>query len=124
MRGQGYRILMANEHSMVARRHQDRANRQVRRSVAVVKATDTFALTESERQMHDSMLLLSTALQGAMTYLGRRIRQSEIAIEELQSRQNTTSERLCIIEAGLRAAHVRLPEVIDVEPEPDDEEDD
>lgn len=123
VRGRGYRVLLANEHSGVARRHQDRARRQVKRSVAVVRATDVTALTESERQWHDSMLVLSTALDGAMKYILQRIRRHETAIEEHQVRQEATSERLSIIEAGLRAAHVRLPEVIDVEPEPDDVDD-
>lgn len=109
VRGEGYRVLHAREHASQARRHQQKARRQVTRSLEVVKATDVRELTEAERRVHDSLEVLTAALVGAMRYVDGRFRRQESAIEQLQEDAERTSERLAIIEAGLRAAGVRVP---------------
>lgn len=86
VRGEGYRVLLANEHVTKAETHKDRAERQLKVANEVVDATDLAALTASERdlwsQVKRGMVLLYQAVSSHEMALARH----ESLISSLQER--------------------------------------
>lgn len=86
VRGQGYRVLHANEHVSKAETHKERAERQLKIANDVVDATDLAALTAAEReiwsQVKRGMVLLYQAVSSHEMTLARH----EELIASLQER--------------------------------------
>lgn len=86
LRGEGYRILLANEHVSKAEAHKDRAERQLKVANDVVDATDLSALNSAERnlwsQVKRGMVLLYQAVSSHEMALARH----EDLINSLQDR--------------------------------------
>ena len=57
VRGVGYRMVAANEHERLARRHHKRAKRQLVRSVSKAHSADRSQLTRDERARLDALEL-------------------------------------------------------------------
>jgi hypothetical protein len=74
---QGYRMLPAREHVVVANGHQSKADKAMVRAIDFFNGTNLADLTESERKLHQGQAMLAQALYASHKSLDRRIRRIE-----------------------------------------------
>jgi hypothetical protein len=74
---EGYRMLPAREHVMVANGHQSKADKAMVRAIDFFNGTDLTQLTDAERKLHQGQAMLAQALYASHKSLDRRIRRIE-----------------------------------------------
>jgi hypothetical protein len=82
----GYRVINASEHRSVAIVRKERAGRQLRDGLMVMKQCRLDEMTENERKMHEGTTLMMSAVVSAVDYLDHKQRKQQKAIEALTAR--------------------------------------
>ena len=92
LRGEGYRILLANEHVTKAEVHKQRATQQLKIANEVVDATDLAALTSSERELWGKVKRGMVLMYQAITAHEAELERHESLIQSLQHRVDTLEQ--------------------------------
>lgn len=98
VRNVGYRVVAANEHGRLAKKHHKRSRRQIDKAIRKTDSSDRSKLTEAERRELDSM--------------GSTLRSHRDMIRRLELRADRTEARLQIVEqvqdkdASVQAARI------------------
>lgn len=86
VRNQGYRVVRAEDHLPLARRREDKAARQMRAGVEILRNCRMEELTETQRAIHQGQMLIMSSLYENMKSLAKRIQTHDDLIAELLSR--------------------------------------
>jgi len=92
-RGQGYRVLFANQHVGKAEDHKDRAERQIQLASDVVDATNLAELTAMEREQWSQV-------RRGMTLLLMAVSTHEVALARHEDLINSLQQRVEELETG------------------------
>lgn len=86
VRGLGYRLAHANEHSLVAHNRHRKADAQFRKGIAVLRHVKWDELDEASRQAHQGHLMISEALFANQQALNKRVASVEAAIKAMRKK--------------------------------------
>lgn len=86
IRGQGYKIALAQEHQRIAGTKKDRAQKLLKRGVSVLKHVRWGEMDENQRRAHEGQLMILGALSSAMDGIEQRLRRVENAIMHSKSK--------------------------------------
>lgn len=98
--GMGYRIAQSEEHLPLARRREDKASRQIRQGVEILKHCKLEELTPTQRALHQGQLLVLSGLYTNLQSMNKRVNDHEALIADLVSRVNALSPQTAMVPAS------------------------
>mgnify|MGYP001564364509 CR=1 FL=1 len=87
VRGVGYRVALAKEHMGLASLRQDKASRQIRKALSILRNVRYDEMDENTRKAHEGHLMLTSAIYENQMALDKRMLRAELAIESLLSKK-------------------------------------
>lgn len=82
VRGEGYRMAEANDHTRIAHGRRRRADSQLRKGLHVLRHVRWEELDEESRKAHEGTLMISEALYRIQTSQDQRLSRIEAAISK------------------------------------------
>lgn len=98
VRSLGYRVIEAGEHVRLARTHERRGHRQIRKGIRKVVCADPALMTDEQRRINIETQIRLSRLEESHRALSRRVRQVESAQETVAVE---VSAKLAALEAKL-----------------------
>lgn len=94
VRGDGYLLAPAEDHPELAGQRETRAQRQLRRGLALLRHCRLDELTPNQRRLHEGHLLISAALYSVVQGVARRQQRTEEAIKNLYQNSEDLHRRV------------------------------
>ena len=96
--GVGYRIVVADDHTVVAGKHEKRARRQVRSAVSTLTHVRLEEMTPSRRKQRDEHLIGLARVEQTMRQLGKKVNAVEVRQDVADETVERIAERLQALE--------------------------
>lgn len=92
VRGRGYRVVAANEHGRLAKRHHRKSRRQLEKAVAKAASANRSELSTEERTRLDGMEMTLRAHSDVIRRLEQRAERTEFRLHRVENTQDRSSE--------------------------------
>lgn len=99
VRGVGYRIIRAEEHTTKALERKTKAENQIKAGLDILRNTRIDELDEAQRALHTGQLLIMDGVYRMAKASEERHRQTENTLQQIKQQQATIDDRLTNIES-------------------------
>lgn len=86
VRGEGYRVIPAEEHMIVSLKKKESANKLLEKGVTILRNTNLNELTDTQRKLHEGQLMVMSGLEQAIKHSEHRHNRQEEMILEMKKR--------------------------------------
>lgn len=99
VRGMGYRVIRAEEHTEKALERKTKAENQIKAGLDILRNTRIDELDDAQRALHTGQLLILDGVYRMAKASEERHKQTEQVLQQIKQQQDTIDERLTNIES-------------------------